>query len=137
MIQRAKSRSDWLEKRPENRFAPEAKWKGILLKCVRGRDPKSFELLTVAKSEGGYGFDPETEDGRRLIVEEYLARENEQRVSQWVAIRSGDRRLAAELAMVLFSGESWRQWQNRDFTKIEKALDKLFTKKGWLWRKMN
>ncbi len=53
--------------------------------------------------------------------------------AQYIAETSSDPTLLANLARVRSDVfEYWRQWSTRDFAPIRKALDDLFTKKGWL-----
>lgn len=51
--------------------------------------------------------------------------------AQWIAQRSGDAELLADLA-TLRGIEPWRQWDEADFQPVAEAIDALFIEKGWM-----
>jgi SPP1 gp7 family putative phage head morphogenesis protein len=51
--------------------------------------------------------------------------------AQWIATRSGDAAMLAELDRVAASTQPWRQWKSDDFAPIASALDAVFAAKGW------
>jgi SPP1 gp7 family putative phage head morphogenesis protein len=51
--------------------------------------------------------------------------------AQWIALRSGDADLLADLKRLREGSESWRQWTDEDFEPVAAELDALFIKKGW------
>lgn len=52
--------------------------------------------------------------------------------AQYIAYRSEDAAMLADVERILGGEQPWRQWQPDDFTPIAQALDELFTVKGWL-----
>lgn len=52
--------------------------------------------------------------------------------AQWIATRSGDAAMLAEVQKALNGLQPWRQWTAEDFEPIAKALDEVFASKGWM-----
>jgi hypothetical protein len=52
--------------------------------------------------------------------------------AQYIAEKSGDPALLADLAKVAAGPEPWRQWETADFAPIRTAIDAIFQQKGWL-----
>lgn len=52
--------------------------------------------------------------------------------AQYIATRSGDATLAAQLDLIRGGRSPWRQWSAEDFKPIAEAIDALFRKKGWI-----
>lgn len=52
--------------------------------------------------------------------------------AQWIAARSADPALVADLDVVRSGFEAWRQWTDDDFAPIAQELDSLFASKGWI-----
>lgn len=52
--------------------------------------------------------------------------------AQYIAKKSGDPLLLAQLDKIRTGDQSWRQWSDDDFAPIEAAIDDLFRAKGWL-----
>lgn len=50
--------------------------------------------------------------------------------TQWVALRSGDPVLAANLARLGGSSQSWKVWDDADFLPIARAFDNLFARRN-------
>jgi hypothetical protein len=52
--------------------------------------------------------------------------------AQYVATRSGDATLLAQLEKARGGLQPWRQWSDADFKPIAEAIDALFREKGWI-----
>ncbi len=52
--------------------------------------------------------------------------------AQYVATRSGDATLLAQLDKARGGLQPWRQWSDADFKPIAEAIDALFREKGWI-----
>ena len=52
--------------------------------------------------------------------------------AQYIAFKTQDPALLADVARVLSSSEPWRQWTWNDFAPIAKAFDDFFTQLGWI-----
>lgn len=52
--------------------------------------------------------------------------------AQYIAKKSGDPLLVAQLAKIRGGNQPWRQWSEEDFAPIQTAIDDVFKKKGWL-----
>jgi hypothetical protein len=52
--------------------------------------------------------------------------------AQYIAKKSGDPLLLAQLDKVRSGKQPWRQWSDEDFAPIEAAIDELMRKKGWI-----
>ncbi len=52
--------------------------------------------------------------------------------AQFIATRSGNPSLLAQLNRIRNGQQSWRQWSDEDFKPIANAIDTLFRTKGWL-----
>jgi hypothetical protein len=67
----------------------------------------------------------------------YLLQHNElwaRSYAQYIAVKSGDKSLAAELKAIMDPAMAYnqRQWSDADFEPILKAIDAMFTKLGWI-----
>lgn len=52
--------------------------------------------------------------------------------AQYIAVRSGNANLRAQLDKIRSTPESWTQWSDDDFAPIASAIDDVFKAKGWL-----
>lgn len=52
--------------------------------------------------------------------------------AQYIATKSGDPLLVAQLQKIRSGPQPWRQWSDEDFKPISSAIDDLFKKKGWI-----
>jgi len=52
--------------------------------------------------------------------------------AQYIAAKSGDPLLRAQLVKIRTGSQGWRQWSDEDFAPISTAIDELFRAKGWI-----
>jgi SPP1 gp7 family putative phage head morphogenesis protein len=52
--------------------------------------------------------------------------------AQYVAVRSSDPTLLAQLDKIRTGVQPWRQWSDADFAPVAAAIDQLFKSKGWI-----
>lgn len=91
---------------------------------------KALDAGFVVGADG----EPAKMSGRVRAHYEYLMQPVElwaRAYSQYVAARSGDSILGAELDLVRGRGEATGQWSDKDFKSVQGAIDLLFRSKGW------
>lgn len=71
---------------------------------------------------------PSRQRGDFIRPEELWARS----YAQYIATRSQDPALRAQLDKIRAGGQPWRQWSDEDFAPVAAAIDALFKGKGWL-----
>lgn len=52
--------------------------------------------------------------------------------AQWVAQKGIDTEISGELKSILSGADRWQQFNEHDWQRIQKVMDALMTKKGWL-----